>query len=187
MSLVMQLAFLLMIFADPQLLSAQAPTAGQQDSMQQPAEQKENLRFDEFTDAAPDTASEEEIDPVFFRDVAYELRCPTCTGLSVLESSASFSEQIKSQVREQISAGKDKGEILEFFVERYGPWILREPPKEGFNLLAWLLPTAVLVFGPIVIWLLVWKRRREVETYGVRSLESVIDEMNSRLNQMRNQ
>ena len=61
----------------------------------------------------------------FFKDVAGELRCPTCTGLSVLDSDASFSVQIKDQVDEQIKEGKSKDEILSFFVERYGPWILK--------------------------------------------------------------
>ena len=45
----------------------------------------------------------------FFKDVAGELRCPTCKGLSVLDSDASFSVQIKDQVDEQIKEGKSKG------------------------------------------------------------------------------
>src|SRR5689334_3500058 len=84
----------------------------------------------------------------YFRDVAKELRCPTCTGLSVLESDASFSVQIKDQVKEQIGLGKNKEQIVSYFVDRYGPWILREPPKQGFNLLAWLVPSLLLCLGP---------------------------------------
>lgn len=116
-----------------------------------------------------------------FRDVAKELRCPTCTGLSILESDASFSVQIKDQVREQMELGKSKGQILNFFVERYGPWILREPPKEGFNILAWLIPILLLCLGPILIWLLVWKRRVQANSHGVRSNEKIIAEMQEQL------
>lgn len=121
----------------------------------------------------------------YFRDVAKELRCPTCTGLSVLESDASFSVQIKDQVKEQINLGKDKDAIVKYFVDRYGPWILREPPKQGFNLLAWLVPSLLLCLGPIVIWLLVWKRRVPANTQGVRSGEKILLEMQERLQQMK--
>lgn len=117
----------------------------------------------------------------FFKDVAGELRCPTCTGLSVLESDAGFSVQIKDQVKEQIGSGKSKEDILEFFVERYGPWILREPPKKGFNIIAWLVPVLLLVMGPVAVWAVVWRRRVNITTFGVRSNEDIIEEMQSAL------
>ncbi len=120
-----------------------------------------------------------------FRDVAKELRCPTCTGLSVLESDASFSVQIKDQVHEQMKLGKSKDEIVKYFVERYGPWILREPPKEGFNLLAWGVPIALLIGGPILIWLLIWRRKVQFNAHGVRSTEALIKEMHDRLQLMK--
>ena len=116
-----------------------------------------------------------------FKDVAGELRCPTCTGLSVLDSDAKFSVQIKDQVKEQMGQGKSKDEILEFFVERYGPWILREPPKKGINLFAWIIPVAMLFLGPIAIWAFVWRNRMSIDTFGVRSDVEIVDEMKSAL------
>ncbi|MFY7928540.1 MAG: cytochrome c-type biogenesis protein [Oligoflexus sp.] len=130
--------------------------------------------------AARKPTAVQDSDP-FFREVARDLRCPTCTGLSILESDAGFSIQIKDQVKEQMQLGKSKEEIKEYFVERYGPWILREPPKEGFNLLAWVVPIVLLCLGPIAIWLLVWKRRVHVNTQGVRSNDALIAEMQERL------
>lgn len=120
-----------------------------------------------------------------FRDVAGELRCPTCTGLSVLESDAKFSLQIKDIVKEQVEAGKSKDEILQYFTERYGPWILRSPPAKGFNVLAWLLPIAALLLGPPLVWFFVWRKRRVVSKHGVRSAEDIINEMHGRLDQLR--
>ena len=120
-----------------------------------------------------------------FRDVAGELRCPTCTGLSVLESDAGFSVQIKDQVKVQMDEGKSKAEILDFFVERYGPWILREPPKTGFNMVAWAVPFGVLIFGPIVVWFFVWRKRKVVATFGVRSADDILTEMKSELERLK--
>lgn len=120
-----------------------------------------------------------------FLDVAKELRCPTCTGLSVLESDAPFSLQIKDIVKDQVNGGKSKDEILQYFTERYGPWILRSPPKKGFNLLAWALPIAVLLGGPPLIWFFVWRKRRIAVTQGVRSTDDILAEMKARLDALR--
>jgi cytochrome c-type biogenesis protein CcmH/NrfF len=122
-----------------------------------------------------------------FRDVAKELRCPTCTGLSVLESDAKFSVQIKELVKEQVEAGKNKSEILQFFTDRYGPWILRSPPKTGFNVLAWGVPIAMMLVGPILIWAFVWRKKRVITALGVRTLEDVVKEMHHKLDEMRTQ
>lgn len=119
-----------------------------------------------------------------FKDVAGELRCPTCTGLSVLDSDAKFSVQIKDQVKEQMGQGRSKEEILDFFVERYGPWILREPPKKGFNIVAWLVPMGLLLLGPLVIWAVVWRKKVTVRTFGVRSDEDIVQEMKTALEAM---
>ena len=120
-----------------------------------------------------------------YRDVAGELRCPTCTGLSVLDSEATFSVQIKNQVREQLSEGRSREEVLKFFVDRYGPWILRAPPVQGVNALAWLVPAALLVVGPILIWAFVWRRRPVLTAEVARPSEDIAREMKDRLTQMR--
>lgn len=108
-----------------------------------------------------------------FRDIASELRCPTCVGLSVLESDAPFSKQIKSEVTEQLQAGKSGDEILKFFTDRYGPWILRAPPKEGINVLAWGIPLALLITGPFFVWFFIWRHRDTVT--GAESIMPIED------------
>jgi cytochrome c-type biogenesis protein CcmH/NrfF len=120
-----------------------------------------------------------------FHDIASSLRCPTCTGLSVLESDARFSQQIKQIVQDQVEAGKSKDEILQYFTERYGPWILRAPPPKGFNVLAWLIPISVLVLGPFAVWFFVWRKRKVISTMGVRPAELIIKEMDARLERLR--
>jgi cytochrome c-type biogenesis protein CcmH/NrfF len=80
-----------------------------------------------------------------FLDTAKELRCPTCTGLSILDSEATFSVQIQNIVKEKVKEGQSKDQIIDFFRDRYGPWIMREPPKDGLSLLTWALPIALLM------------------------------------------
>ena len=123
-------------------------------------------------------------DPVLkekYLESAKELRCPTCTGLSVLESDAEFSVQIKQQVRDQVQAGKNGEQIRQYFVDRYGPWILREPPKHGFNAFAWIFPIGILALGPIVMWILIWRRKKTVDTFGVRASSVIVQEFHQQV------
>lgn len=93
-------------------------------------------------------------------EIARQLRCPTCTSESVGDSSSTISIQMRDQIQEQLEAGRSEREILAFFQERYGDWILLEPPRRGFHLVVWLLPViAALAGAGGLTWLFVrWTR-----------------------------
>ena len=92
------------------------------------------------------------------REIAHQLRCPTCQGLSVKESEAGLSLNMKAKIRDLLAEGKSEEEILQFFKERYGEWILRNPEKRGFNLLLWLLPGAVIGLAALMVLFHLGKR-----------------------------
>mgnify|MGYP006286150929 FL=1 len=95
------------------------------------------------------------------REISHQLRCPTCQAMSVKESDAGLSLNMKNKIREMLKEGKSEDEILAFFVDRYGEWILRSPQKEGFNLILWVTPLALIVIaGAIVIAVLLRKSRQ---------------------------
>ena len=100
------------------------------------------------------------------RELEGELMCPTCETTLEL-SNAPAANQIRRFVRARIAAGDTKGEIEDKLVAEFGRGVLASPPKEGFDLLAWVLPLLALVVGAGVIGLLVvrWSRRREPETW----------------------
>jgi cytochrome c-type biogenesis protein CcmH len=86
-------------------------------------------------------------------ELSDELRCPTCQALSVKDSEASFSVQIRDKVRRMVREGQSDEAVKAFFVARYGEWILRAPKKEGIGLLLWVLPfTLILLGGGLLVW-----------------------------------
>ncbi|HUF66400.1 MAG TPA: cytochrome c-type biogenesis protein [Gemmatimonadaceae bacterium] len=81
------------------------------------------------------------------RRLSAELRCPVCQGLSLADSPSELSREMKDVVRAQLVAGKSPEEVKEYFVGRYGEWILLEPKPHGWNLLVYVLPLMALLAG----------------------------------------
>ena len=89
------------------------------------------------------------------RNIAQELRCVVCQNLSVADSPSEMAQQMRGVVREQLRAGKTPQEVKDFFVSKYGEWVLLAPTTRGFSLLVWVLPFVVLVLGiALALWLL---------------------------------
>ncbi|MBL8446582.1 MAG: cytochrome c-type biogenesis protein CcmH [Zoogloeaceae bacterium] len=89
------------------------------------------------------------------------LRCLVCQNQSIAESQAELALDLRSQVREQLAAGKSDDEVVEFMVARYGDFVLYKPPVKMATLLLWAGPALLLVAG--LGWL-GWRlasRRRE--------------------------
>ncbi len=94
------------------------------------------------------------------KQIAAELRCPTCRSLSVYDSPSGMAQEMRSLIRDQLRAGKTREEVTAYFVERYGEWILLKPKASGLNWAVWLLPL-VLVLGGLLF--VVMTARRWVE------------------------
>lgn len=86
------------------------------------------------------------------RSLASQLRCPVCQGLSIQDSPSELSQQMRDLVRQQLAAGKSPDQVKDYFVGRYGEWILMEPPAHGFNWLVYALPALMLVLGGAVLY-----------------------------------
>ncbi len=89
------------------------------------------------------------------REIASELRCVVCQNLSVADSPSEMAQQMRAIVREQVQAGKTAEQIQDFFVSKYGEWVLLKPKTTGFSALLWILPYVVLVIGVIAALLFV--------------------------------
>ena len=60
-----------------------------------------------------------------------------------------------------VTRGESDDQILEAMVEQYGPTVLVEPPKKGFDLLAWIMPIAVPLIALVLVWEVVRRWRHK--------------------------
>jgi cytochrome c-type biogenesis protein CcmH len=88
------------------------------------------------------------------------IRCPSCEGISVADSSASTAAAIRGAVTARVRAGQSDAQIEAFLVSRYGPGILLRPPVHGWTEWVWVLPPAVLAIALSGLAVVLLRRRR---------------------------
>ena len=83
-------------------------------------------------------------------EISSELRCPVCQGLAIGDSPSIMAANMKAQVRELLERGYTQEQILSYFEESYGQFVLLKPKFRGVNAFVWILPILALIVGAIV-------------------------------------
>ena len=98
------------------------------------------------------------------RAIADQLRCPVCRGIPIADSPADLARDMISIIRQKLEAGESEEAILNYFVDRYGEWILLEPKPQGANLVLWIVPLLFLVGGGLFLSFAIakWSRHKPV-------------------------
>ncbi|MBX3053669.1 MAG: cytochrome c-type biogenesis protein CcmH [Caldilineaceae bacterium] len=85
-------------------------------------------------------------------EVARGLWCPLCNGVRLDACELKACEQMKEMIAIKLAEGTSEEEIRDYFAEQYGPQVYGQPPAEGFNWLAWILPVVGLLGGGLFLW-----------------------------------
>ncbi|ANT68705.1 cytochrome c-type biogenesis protein [Aeromonas hydrophila] len=93
-----------------------------------------------------------------FRELTKELRCPKCQNQDIADSNAGLAKDLRDKTYQMVREGKDKQEVVDYMVARYGNFILYNPPLMASTLILWLGPLLVIVIG--VVMVVVRSRRR---------------------------
>ncbi len=91
-----------------------------------------------------------------------ELRCLVCQNQSLADSHAELAIDLKNQVRDMMRAGKTDEEIKQYLTQRYGDFVLYNPPVKASTWLLWIGPFVLLVGGVFVLSFILRSRRRDM-------------------------
>lgn len=85
------------------------------------------------------------------RRLANELRCPVCQNQSLADSDAELAADLRGEIRQQLAAGRSDAEIRRFMVDRYGEFVLYDPPFEWHTAVLWGGPFVLLLAGGAMV------------------------------------
>ncbi len=106
------------------------------------------------------------------RDISEGLRCLVCRNESIDESNADLARDLRLLVRERILAGDSDEEVVDFIVDRYGEYVLLNPPATGANVLLWIAGPVMLLIGAGIGAFYVRRRRQAAEPQAERLSEA---------------
>lgn len=86
-----------------------------------------------------------------FTDLTLELRCPKCQNQNLADSDSIIAKDLRRQVKIMVDDGQSDKQIRAFMVQRYGDFILYDPPFKTQTLVLWLAPLVLLVMGVSVV------------------------------------
>ena len=92
--------------------------------------------------------------------VAGELFCPECENIPLDVCPSQACADMRAEIRQMLEQGWTKGQIKNYYVERYGDRVLGAPPARGWNWLMYVIPPVAIL---AVAWIFfnsfrTWKR-----------------------------
>ncbi|MEK6244749.1 MAG: cytochrome c-type biogenesis protein [Pseudomonadota bacterium] len=97
------------------------------------------------------------------RQLSEKIRCLVCQNQSLADSNAELAQDLRQQLREQVTAGRSDDQILDYLVQRYGDFVLYEPPFKATTVLLWIGPFVLLAAAALVLVATLRRRRRAPE------------------------
>lgn len=104
------------------------------------------------------------------RDLSKGLRCLVCRNENIDDSDAQLAKDLRILLRERLVAGDTDEEAVAFLVDRYGEYVLLNPPATGANILLWIAGPAMLLAG-VGIAFATFRRRGSVAAEGLNEDE----------------
>jgi cytochrome c-type biogenesis protein CcmH len=101
-----------------------------------------------------------------YESLTSELRCLVCQNQTIADSNAELAADLRRQVYEMLQQGKSREDIAQFMTDRYGDFVLYNPPFKLKTGLLWLGPVAFLLVG-LAALVLFARRKKTPETAGI--------------------
>ena len=98
-----------------------------------------------------------------FKDVISQLRCLVCQNETLADSDADLAHDLRAEVYEMMKSGKNDKEVIDFLVNRYGDFVLYNPPVKPSTYLIWYGPFVLLAIAVLLLIRAVGRQRQVQE------------------------
>ena len=116
-----------------------------------------------------------------YETLIQKLRCLVCQNQSLGDSDADLARDLRNEVYGRIQSGESEEETIRFLTDRYGDFVLYDPPMKGITLLLWAGPLLLFLIGG-------WIALRHLRSHQLNASRPPLDpEEKRRLEALRNQ
>ncbi|MGH8397814.1 MAG: cytochrome c-type biogenesis protein [Gammaproteobacteria bacterium] len=95
-----------------------------------------------------------------YENLIHDFRCLVCFDENIADSNADLAADFRHQVHLMVAQGKSSQDIKDFMVNRYGAFVLYDPPLQPNTWLLWAGPFILLMIGLIVLVFILHRRAR---------------------------
>jgi len=107
-----------------------------------------------------------------YQSFVAELRCPKCQNQNIADSDADIAKDLRAELYRLLNSGASDMEILDFMVDRYGKFVLYNPPLDSKTIGLWAAP---IVFALVGLWVLfMMLKRQRSKSKGSASAETTL-------------
>jgi cytochrome c-type biogenesis protein CcmH len=118
---------------------------------------------------------------VRYETLIQKLRCLVCQNQSLGDSDAELARDLRNEVYGRIQSGETEEETVRFLTDRYGDFVLYDPPIKGITLFLWAGPLLLFLLGGFLAL-------RHLQSHRLNSTSPPLDpEERNRLEILRNQ
>lgn len=103
------------------------------------------------------------------REISKGLRCVVCQNQSIDDSDADLARDLRVLVRQRLKAGDSDEQVTQFVVDRYGDYVLLNPPFKASTYVLWFGPP-VLALVAVIALIVFYRRRRPEAAEPLRAL-----------------
>jgi cytochrome c-type biogenesis protein CcmH len=86
-----------------------------------------------------------------YNDLLHELRCLVCQNQTLADSGSGLADDLRLEVKRMLEEGLSDEQIFAFMSDRYGDFVLYNPPVKPRTWLLWFGPFVLLIGGLIGI------------------------------------
>ncbi len=115
-----------------------------------------------------------------YEKLTSELRCLVCQNQTIADSNAELAADLRRQVYEMLQQGKSKQDIAQFMTDRYGDFVLYNPPLKLKTGLLWIGPVVFLLIGLVAVFLFAQRKKTaaiiEISAEKQQKIRSLLEE-----------
>lgn len=99
-----------------------------------------------------------------FRSIIEEMRCLVCQNESLAGSNAELAVDLRNEIYDMMQGGRTKDDVIRFMVDRYGDFVLYNPPMKPSNYPLWFGPLILFLIGAMLLLRTLTRKKQSPET-----------------------